>query len=213
AALDDGIPADAIHIAIARHDLYVDLSRYRLSEPQRTPVFLQKGAVPATVSLPRTNPDIVLRVSSAVSSLTLEGQSLLESASEHDLSTALFRNRVIYPEQYDDEEQERIKQERATVPERTRQYWQQQYRKAEVTYGSGFIGLLPRYHQCGGNRKISPETIALIHQVLETHYDTVRRAPKRGAYGEYLKRCEEQVLKPVSQWTFYLESKRHKPLY
>jgi putative transposase len=35
----------------------------------------------------------------------------------------------------------------------------------------------------------------------------------RGAYGEYLKRCEEEALKPVSQWTFYLESKRHKTLY
>jgi hypothetical protein len=45
------------------------------------------------------------------------------------------------------------------------------------------------------------------------HNDTVRRAPKRGAYGEYLKCSEERALKPVSQWTFYLESKRHKPLH
>jgi hypothetical protein len=33
------IPADLINIAIARHDLYVDLATYRLSEPWRTPVF------------------------------------------------------------------------------------------------------------------------------------------------------------------------------
>ena len=29
----EDIPADLINIAIARHDLYVDLGRYRLSEP------------------------------------------------------------------------------------------------------------------------------------------------------------------------------------
>lgn len=213
AAMDEGIPADLIHIAIARHDLYVDLASYRLSEPQHAPVFLRKGARPVTVSLPRNLPDGVSLVTSAVSSLTSEGQTLLECASVRDLETALFRNRVIHPEQYDDEEQERKIQERAAVPERTRQRWQQQYREAEQTYGSGFIGLLPRYHQCGGNRKIAPEAITLIHQVLETHYDTVKRSPKRGAYGEYLKRCEEEALKPVSQWTFYLESKRHKALY
>ncbi len=213
AVMQIGISADLIHLAIARHDLYVDLASYRLSEPQHTPVFLRKGATPVTVSLPLNKPDVVSRVSSAVSSLSSEGQTLLECASERDLEIALFRNRVIHPEQDDDEEQERRTHERAAVPERTRQYWQQRYREAEVTYGSGFIGLLPRYHQCGGNRKIAPETITLIHQVLETHYDTVKRSPKRGAYGEYLKRAEEEALKPVSQWTFYLESKRHKVLY
>src|SRR3989441_4063094 len=145
--------------------------------------------------------------------ITSEGQVLLDQASDVDLATALFRNRVIHPEKYDDEEQERTTKERAAVPERTRQYWQQQYRKAELKYGSGFIGLLPRYRNCGGTRQIAPEAITLIHQVLETHYDTVRRAPKRGAYGEYLKCSGEHTLKPVSQWTFYLEAQRHKAAY
>jgi hypothetical protein len=40
-----------------------------------------------------------------------------------------------------------------------------------------------QYHNCGGTRKIDAEVIALIHQVLETHYDTTTRKPKRGAYG------------------------------
>src|SRR2546425_4022893 len=145
--------------------------------------------------------------------ITSEGQVLLDQASDVDLATALFRNRVIHPEQYDDEEQERTTKERAAVPERTRQYWQQQYREAEIKYGSGFIGLLPRYRNCGGNRQIAPEAITLIHQVLETHYDTVTRKPKRGAYGEYLKCSEEQHLKTVDQKTFYLEVRRHKAVY
>jgi putative transposase len=210
-AAGTGISADLIHIAIAKHDLYVDLSHSRLSEPQRVPVYLHKETPLAALSL--TNHDVFPLETVAVSSLTLEGQTLLETASERDLQTALFRNRVLHPEQYDDEEQERTSKERSAVPKRTRQYWQQQYREAEMKYGSGFLGLLPHYHNCGGKRQITEEVIALIHQVLSTHYDTVKRSPKRGAYGEYLKCSEERGLKPVSQWTFYLEAKRHKPLY
>src|SRR5216110_3406447 len=31
---------------------------------------------------------------------------------------------------------------------------QQWYREAEIRYGNGFLGLLPHYYNCGGNRKI-----------------------------------------------------------
>src|SRR5207245_1003268 len=80
--------------------------------------------------------------------------------------------------------------------------WRRRYREAELRYGSGFIGLLPRYQNCGG-AKLAPEVRALIHQVLSTHYNTTTRKPKRGAYGEYLKQCEEQHLPPTTQRTFY----------
>src|SRR6266446_10368224 len=45
------ISADLINIAIARHDLYVDLATYRLSEPWRTPVFRSKGLSRAAVQV------------------------------------------------------------------------------------------------------------------------------------------------------------------
>jgi len=207
------VPADFINMAIAKHALFVDLTTYRLSEPWRTPVFRNRHQARA-----HAQPTILSSVSSELppeitSSITSEGRALLEGASDADLATAVFRNRVIHPEHYDDEEQVQLTQDRATVPVRTRQYWQQLYRKGEARYGSGFPGLLPHYHNCGGNRKISSDVISLIHHVLETHYDTVVQKPKRGAYGEYLKRSEELHLEPVSQWTFYLEAKRHKPVY
>lgn len=207
------IPADLINIAIVQHDLFVDLRRYRLSEPAHTPVFRQENATPDPVpSVPHDHG--LISLSTEISSrFTLEGQALFEQANDADSVTAVFRNRVIHPEQYDDEEQTRTTEARAAVPARTRRRWQQWYREAEAAYGNGFLGLLPQYHNCGGNRKISAEVINLIHQVLETHYDTVRRAPKRGAYGEYLKCSEERALKPVSQWTFYLEAQRHKAAY
>src|SRR5579872_986173 len=206
----EGIPADLINIAIARHNLSVDLGRYRLSEPAHTPVFRQENATPDPVLNDHEQPCLPTEVSLR---FTPEGQAVFEHAKEADLAIAVFRHRVIYPEQYDDEEQTQTAEARAAVPARTRRRWQQWYREAETIYGNGFLGLLPRYHNCGGNRKISAEVIDLIHRVLETHYDTVRRAPKRGAYGEYLKCSEERALGPVSQWTFYLEAQRHKAAY
>src|SRR6266567_3583865 len=128
------------------------------------------------------------------------------------MARAVFRNRVINPDQYDDEEQERTSKARAEVPEKTKRNWKRRYHEAELRYGSGFIGLLPRYQNCGG-AKLAPEARALIHQVLSTHYNTVTRKPKRGAYGEYLKQCEEQHLPPTTQRTFYEEAKRYKTTY
>lgn len=75
-----------------------------------------------------------------------------------------------------------------------------------------FIGLLPRYHNCRGS-KLAPEARGRTHQVLETHYNTATRKPKRGAYGEYLKQCDEQQTPPTTQRTFYEEAKRYKTLY
>lgn len=59
------------------------------------------------------------------SGITQIGRELLERASDADLATAVFRNRIIHPEHYDDEEQAQIAQDRATIPLRTKQYWQQ----------------------------------------------------------------------------------------
>ncbi len=209
------VSADLINIAIARHNLYVDAATYRLSEPWHTPVFLTRQAA-RTFPLPKPQEGKGGSASPlpvTPENFTAEGRALLEQASEADLATALFRNRVIHPEDYQDDEQVQIAAQRAAVPARTRQYWQQLYRIGEMRYGSGFLGLLPHYHNCGGLRQIKAEVIALIHQVLETHYDTTTRKPKRGAYGEYLKCSEEQHLNAVSQKTFYAEAKRHLGAY
>jgi len=144
---------------------------------------------------------------------TEEGRERLTLASEHDLATAVFRNRVIHPEDYVDEEQEYLTAKRAAVPERTKRYWKQLYREAETTYGNGFVGLLPGYSACGGNRKLAPEGSNLIEEVLKTHYDTVKRSLKRGAYGEYVLQSQERHLKPACQSTFYEHAKHHLAAY
>src|SRR5262249_38931481 len=98
-------------------------------------------------------------------------------------------------------------------PFRTKRHWQRLYRDAETRYGSGFIGLIPHFTNSGGTRKVKKEVLNLVEEVLTTHYDTVTRKPKRGAYGEYLKQSEQRNLPSVSQRTFYTLSKRHKPIY
>ena len=79
--------------------------------------------------------------------------------------------------------------------------------------GVALLGCFPAIATVEATDKLHQRRLRSFIRCLETHYDTVTRKPKRGAYGEYLKCSEERALKPVSQWTFYLESKRHKPLY
>jgi len=209
------LPADLINIAIARHDLYVDLATYRLSEPWRAPVFRTRSLARAYVQLSGEDNKSVapLDATEPVSGITPEGWELLEQARDVDSAMAIFRNRVINPDLYHDEEQGQVEASAAAIPARTKRYWGHLYREAETRYGSGLIGLLPRVTNCGRKREIDPEMSSLIQHVLESHYDTVTRRPKRGAYGEYLKVTEERHLTPVSQRAFYLEIHRHKTTY
>jgi len=208
------IPADLINIAIARHDLYVDLATYRLSEPWRTPVFRSQRQARARPK-PQAKEETVTcsNAAESPSSLTPKGQELLDLAREVDLATALFRNRIINPDHYHDDEQAQVNARAETIPTRTKRRWQMLYREAEHLYGSGLIGLLPKVAKSGRKRTIPDEVSDLVQQVLETHYDTVTRKPKRGAYGEYLRRSSEQHFSPMSQRMFYTEIRRHKPKY
>ena len=156
---------------------------------------------------------IVLHRSLASPNFTTEGVALLDQARDVDLATAVFRNRVINPDLYDDDEKAQIAERAAAIPARTKRYWRQRYREAEDQYGSGLIGLLPHFIRRGRKWEADFAPRKLIHEVLETHYDTVTRKPKRGAYGEYLKRAEEQQLPPLSPRTFYREVERHKNAY
>src|SRR5205807_4416797 len=85
------IPTDLINIAIAKHALYVDLNRYRLSEPWHTPVFRTRSLARAStpVGIQETGTSPVSLPAETVSRITPEGRELLERASDVDLATAL----------------------------------------------------------------------------------------------------------------------------
>jgi putative transposase len=212
--ITSGVPADLINIAISRHDLYVDLATCRLSEPWRTPVFRSQRQARASMKLQAKETTVTRsNADETLSSFTPEGQELLDQAREVDMMVAIFRNRIINPDHYLDDEQAQVNTRVETIPARTKRRWQMRYREAEHLYGSGLIGLLPKVAKSGRKRTISDEVSDLVQQVLETHYDTVTRKPKRGAYGEYLRVSSERHLPCMSQRMFYDEVRRHKPKY
>jgi putative transposase len=156
---------------------------------------------------------IVVPAAATPANFTPAGAALLDQAREVDLAAAVFRNRIINPDQYADDAQAQLAARAAAIPARTKRFWRHLYREAEREYGSGLIGLLPQFAHCGRTWEATAASRVLLHEVLETHYDTVTRTPKRGAYGEYLKRAEEQQLAPLSPRTFYREVARHKTAY
>jgi putative transposase len=267
----NGVSADQVNIAIAKHFLYVDLLSYRLTDRNRisVPVFRDRRMAYASTYRGRASADLddvhivtlakgstvswdgrELRIAfvgetevtlvdsdgnpfplvlsafktlceegkivgtqtSSASNFTEEGRERLALARECDFAAAVFRNRVIHPEDYDDEEQRRITSQVEKVPPRTKRDWQKLYQDGEIKYGSGLIGLIPDYSACGG-AKLDQKVIELIESVLKEYYDTATQKIKRGAYGEYLLRSKEKQLPTVSQTTFYARAKRHLATY
>ena len=217
--------ADLLYTAIAQHHLYVDLARHRLAEAERTPVYRDQATAhiwerQRPVDLDLGQQESAHKTALAPSTpahlsgtripdrITAEGQAVLERARPADIAIALFRDRVLHPLPGADAERAP-----AAVPARTKRDWARAYRQAEERFGSGFLGLLPRFTDRGGQRKIAAPVIALMHRVLEGEYDTLVRKPKRGAYGVYLLQSAAAGLPPVSQRTFYAEARRHKTVH
>ncbi len=134
---------------------------------------------------------------------TSPGLRRLLRASPVDLARALEREHTLHPERRPGERVDIGRRARSRIrSERTKRRWRARERAAEVAVGSGFVGLLTDYSNCG-RRAIAEEQRRLIEGVCNTHYFTLAHAPKRGAYGEYLVQCGEQSMRPVSQTTFY----------
>ena len=155
---------------------------------------------------------IGVHTESSSSYFTDAGKEKLERARECDIQAAVFKNRVIHPEDYDDEEQKELADKIAKIEPRTKRFWNKLYQDGEIKYGSGFIGLIPDYVNCGG-KKLPREVIELIENILIKFYDTTTRKHKRGAYGEYVLQSKESKLPLVSQTTFYAWVKRHRKVY
>ena len=88
----------------------MDLATYRLSEPWRTPVFRSERLARASFDAEHAKQRRGVFSSEVIapSSITPEGQDLLDQAREVDMMTAIFRNRVINPDHYHDDEQVQV---------------------------------------------------------------------------------------------------------
>lgn len=89
------------------------------------------------------------------------------------------------------------------VTDRTIRNWVKKYQDAEVQYGNGYVGLLPKTKKRGNRQeKIPTESLDLMNKIIEDSYKTIKLKTARVVYGELVVKCEEQNLYLPSYQTF-----------
>jgi putative transposase len=95
------------------------------------------------------------------------------------------------------------------VSERTVRHWLHRYRHADAMQGDGYLGLLPRFHDCGNrNSKLPEKTKALMLNIIGTDYETVKHKRKFHVYGALIRACESEGTMAPSYKTFSLAINR-----
>lgn len=150
---------------------------------------------------------ITLHQSSAPSVLLPEGQEMLLLATTPELQEAVWKLEVLKGHA------EPVKNPFARRKTRAVKYWKKYFREAEIRYGNGFIGLLPKR---GGNRKprSSPASLALAEEVIAADWESSRRKWRTMSWGRYSLLAKEQGLDPVSYRYFCMMVKArggHRP--
>jgi putative transposase len=89
------------------------------------------------------------------------------------------------------------------IPARTIRDWLSKWKKAEIQYGCGYVGLLS-HHQTKGNRQQKlPDTVSnLLETFILKDYETLKQKTKVAVYGALVRKCEEQGLAAPSYKTF-----------
>ncbi len=91
------------------------------------------------------------------------------------------------------------------VSERTVRGWLHRYRHAEAMQGDGYLGLLPRFHDCGNrNSKLPEKAKALMMNIIESDYETLKQKRRFHVYGALIRACETEGTVVPSYKTFSL---------
>jgi len=122
---------------------------------------------------------------------------LLSCASPTDFEEANRRYAIIAPRlvgQWLDDK---------SIPTRTSRRWIARWKKAEIQYGCGYVGLLPQ-HQERGNRqqKLPNSVLDLMKEFIANDYETLKQKTKVSVYGALILKCEEQGIVVPSYKTF-----------
>jgi putative transposase len=136
-----------------------------------------------------------------------EVMALMEGASPSDLRAANQRFGAVMAER----EQRAASQ--SDVSKRTLSRWLKQFREAEIKYGCGYVGLLPRT-QARGNRTAKAPTAAseLLNTFIVEQFETSTQAPAASVYRAYQRACSQQGIPPLSRCTFYARLQQ-RPLH
>ena len=96
------------------------------------------------------------------------------------------------------------------ISARTLRYWKRKQKNAEMIFGNGFSGLIPRVSARGNRtRKVLPEVIDLMDQVIRDYVMTSDDIPRQISYGTLRNLCKGRNLIPPSSKTFYAQIRRN----
>ena len=193
----DVVARDDIFAMVALGTLDVDLSAASLTEPDKVHVHL---------NLPDSNgsgPNVVPAGSvSGSGSPAPEAAGLLPQMGPEQVAEANRRLKLIRAYRAGEPLEE-------NVSPRTVRHWLQRYRHAEALQGDGYLGLLPRFHDCGNrNSKLPEQTTELMLKIIETDYETLKQKRKFHAYGALIRACESEGTVAPSYKTFALAINR-----
>jgi transposase InsO family protein len=177
------VTRDELFAMIAVGSLEVDLSSAPMTEPNRVRVLLNLSQ--AAICSPASNGAPGLR-----------GAGLLPQMGPTQVAEANRRLKLIRAYQAREPLED-------TVSARTIRHWLQRYRQAETLHGDGYLGLLPRFHDCGNRRGKLPErTQALMSDIIGTDYETIKQKRKFHVYGTLIRACESEGIAAPSYKTF-----------
>jgi transposase InsO family protein len=142
----------------------------------------------------------------ATETLSPEARQVLAQASPSDLGEANRRHRALAPQLAGGPST-------SQTPPRTLRHWMRLWRHAEQAYGAGFLGLVPRHAHRGNRRRKLPEnTMALMHEFIRDHYETLKQKRKATVYAELLYACQARGVMAPSYKTFAIEVRRRPRL-
>ena len=133
--------------------------------------------------------------------LELQASNILSSVSDKDFKKANEIYKKILP--FINGDTEKISE----ISDRTNRYYIKKYKEAEELCGFGYLGLMPKKRPGNRKRKISEEIAALMTEIIQTNYETLKNKTKKNAYGELILSCKEKGLHPPSYKTFLKEIK------
>jgi len=90
------------------------------------------------------------------------------------------------------------------VPVRTIQRWSSQYKRAQLLYGNGLVGLIPRWARRGdrSTQKLSSRVVQLMMDLIKTDYESNVQQNMFVVHGKLRRACAEVDEKPPSYMTF-----------
>ena len=197
------VDADEINVLIATGKIYIDLSAAPLAEPEKVLLFtdqptayaysqmIDSVGVRQIFPLPtESNSPTGLKNNSLVSQTRISAGAMEHflKASPSALREANRKYQVIEPylngAKHSDETE--------TVPKRTIARWKAQFKRAQASYGCGYVGLIDRQMD-KGNRlpKIPPEAEEFMEKIIEEHYETIKQKGKLAVYGTLAREWEK----------------------